>query len=268
MREIIHSSGGKVEDKINVKHLKPALENIGWKIKKKSQQHFKIYKTDDIFLNYYPSSGKLFDRSSCVHIITSHNIPELERAIQKAHRDGLSKSDHETDFIPTNADCIVYTDGSTSAQNLTSLRGNMGYAAVVSKNGKLIVWSEQGTGTNNLAELKAIELGLKRANGNIVAIVTDSQLARGWCNGTLRSKNENVNKIIENIKTNEKLFSGVLYVKVKGHTGEPANEMSDTYARLAASGITYSGVEFQPPQKPTKRRRKNGRTNTNSASGV
>ena len=264
----IRFNGGAVEEKVNIKHLKTAIEHIGWKLKRKSQQHIKIYKTDDVFLNYYPSSGKLFDRSSCVHIITSHDISELEHAVQKAHRDGLSKSDHETDYIPANADCVVYTDGSTSAQNLRSLQGNMGYAAVVSKNGKLTVWSEQGIGTNNLAELKAIELGLKRANGSIVAIVTDSQLARGWCNGTLRSKNENVNKIISNIKANERLFSGVLYIKVKGHTGEPANEMSDTYARLAASGITYSGVEFQPPQKPVKRRKKNGRTDTNSVSRV
>lgn len=255
-----------MEEKISIKHLKTAIETIGWKLKRKSQQHVKIYKTDDVFLNYYPSSGKLFDRSSCVHLVTSHDIQVLEKAIIKAHRDGASRSDHETDPIPTNADCIVYTDGSTSAPNMKSLQGNMGYAAVVSKNGKLVVWSEQSIGTNNLAELKAIELGLRRANGNVVAIVTDSQLARGWCNGTLRSRNENVNKIIENIKANEGLFSGVIYVKVKGHNGEPANEMSDTYARLAASGITYSGVEFPPPQ--VKRRKKHGRTDTNTVSGI
>lgn len=251
-----------MEDKIDIKQLRDELYKHGWKTRKRSQQHLKVFRDKDTFLNYYPTSGKLFDRSSCVQIGISHSPSELVRMIKRAHREGLSRSDHETDKIPSNADCIVYTDGSTKVSEDDTKHGSMGYAAVVVTKDTIRIWSEQGTGTNNFAELKAIELGIRRAVGSVVAIVTDSQLARGWCNGTLKSKNASVTKLIQRIKDNEKLFSGVVYVKVKGHTGEIANEMSDRFARFAASGMLYSGVEVSMPEP--KRRAKHGNNSINS----
>ena len=127
----------------------------------------------------------------------------------------------------------VFTDGASS--------GNPGPSGI----GVVLRFGEHekeiseyiGIGTNNVAELKAIQAGLSALkNRNLpVRIFTDSSyaygvLVLGW---KVRANQE----IVESIKKTMRKFKNLKIVKVRAHIGDSGNERADF---LATSAIKHS----------------------------
>lgn len=131
--------------------------------------------------------------------------------------------------IPPNAIC-VFTDGATS--------GNPGPSGI----GVLLRYGDHekeiskyiGMATNNIAELKAIEVGLAELKRTDlpVRVFTDSGYAYGLLAlGWRAKKNTELVASILKIMTD---FKNLKFIKVKGHSGHKENERVD---RLAVSAI-------------------------------
>ncbi len=93
-----------------------------------------------------------------------------------------------------------------------------------------------GLATNNIAELKAIQAGLRALKRTAlpVQIFTDSSyaygvLALGW-------KAKANSELVESIKKTMRKFKDVRIIKVKGHAGHKDNERADF---LATSAIKH-----------------------------
>jgi ribonuclease HI len=127
----------------------------------------------------------------------------------------------------------VWTDGAC-----TGNPGPMGLGVLVIWNGQRKELSEYlGLGTNNIAELTAIERGLAIAEGAApernrpVRIYTDSAysigvLSQGW-------KAKANQELVARIRAQLGRFADVTFVKVAGHAGIPENERCDELARRA-----------------------------------
>lgn len=133
------------------------------------------------------------------------------------------------DDIPENA-ILMYTDGASS--------GNPGPSGI----GVLLQHCENrkeiseyiGFGTNNIAELKAVERGLLSIKNKKlpVRILTDSQYVLGLL--SLNWKAQKNQEIVADIKKLMREFSDLKLIKVKGHQGNAGNETAD---RLAVAAI-------------------------------
>lgn len=123
----------------------------------------------------------------------------------------------------------VYTDGAC-----TGNPGPAGLGVVVVEGARRRELSEYlGDGTNNIAELTAIERALDLTEGRAepVRIHTDSQyaigvLSKGW---KAKANRELIAGILEKLEGR----SGISLVYVPGHAGVPLNERADELARLA-----------------------------------
>ncbi len=87
-----------------------------------------------------------------------------------------------------------------------------------------------GPGTNNIAELTAIERGLQLVGDKTrtVAVYTDSSYAIGLLSQGWKAK-ANVD-LVARIRTLCKTFGDLRFVKVAGHSGIPLNERTDELA--------------------------------------
>jgi len=128
----------------------------------------------------------------------------------------------------------IWTDGACSGNP-----GPMGIGVVVIDGGKRHEKGEYlGVGTNNIAELTAIERGIELANGGGGAgrplrVYTDSSYAivvldKGW-------KAKANQELIARLKRRLAPLD-VEFVKVSGHAGVPENERCDELARGAIVG--------------------------------
>ncbi len=126
---------------------------------------------------------------------------------------------------------VAYTDGSCSHNP-----GPAGIGYVVTfPDGLCIKRGEPiGSGTNNIAELTAIQKVLELVGDSSchLMIHTDSEysigvLTRGW-------KAKANQQLIFEIKKALSRFDNVELIKVKGHAGVPENELVDQLARTAA----------------------------------
>jgi ribonuclease HI len=123
----------------------------------------------------------------------------------------------------------VYTDGATS--------GNPGPSGL----GVILRWGPYhreirqflGQGTNNIAELTAIKVGLEAVKNRAlpVRVYTDSQYSIGVLEGSYKAKANQ--DLIEEIRALMRLFPKLSLHKVRGHAGDPLNERADELARLA-----------------------------------
>ena len=125
----------------------------------------------------------------------------------------------------------IYTDGACS--------GNPGPAGI----GVLLIYNKYrkhlsefiGNATNNIAELRAIKLGLEtikpKFRNSIIKVYTDS----GYCHG-LFTKNWNAKKNIElviDIRSLLVSFNNIEIIKVKGHSDNINNNIADELATNA-----------------------------------
>lgn len=133
--------------------------------------------------------------------------------------------------IPPDA-IIIYTDGAC-----TGNPGPMGIGAVVLDGDKRHEISEFiGQGTNNIAELTAIERALdsipESQRSRPVIVHSDSSYSIGLLDKGWKAK-ANV-ALVQRIRELTARFPALSFVKVRGHSGVPENERCD---QLAVSAI-------------------------------
>jgi ribonuclease HI len=118
----------------------------------------------------------------------------------------------------------------------------MGIGVVVRNGGdKPIEHGEYlGRGTNNIAELTAIERALELVEGlgpearaREVVIHADSSYAIGLLSQGWKAKANQ--ELVERLRLRARRFPCLRFVKVAGHAGVPDNEKCDELARLAIS---------------------------------
>ncbi len=128
---------------------------------------------------------------------------------------------------------IIYTDGACSGNP-----GPMGIGAVILNGEHRQEVSEfLGTGTNNIAELSAIETALRlvprKERARPVVVHTDSSYSIGILDKGWKAKANT--ELVARIRELTKDFSALRFVKVKGHNGVPENERCDELATGAIS---------------------------------
>lgn len=123
----------------------------------------------------------------------------------------------------------VYTDGASSGNPGPSGIGVLLRYGVHEKEVSRYI----GIATNNIAELEAIRVGLSliRNPALPVRVYTDSSyalglLAKGW----KASKNK---ALVADLRKMVSQFKDILFVKVKGHSGDVGNERVDGLATAA-----------------------------------
>jgi ribonuclease HI len=139
--------------------------------------------------------------------------------------------DDELLDIPGGPPIIVYTDGAC-----TGNPGPAGIGAVIMDGEDRKELSEYlGDGTNNIAELTAIERALEVIGesdySRPVVIHTDSSYSIGILTKNWKAK-ANI-ELVARLKDLVNMFDDVSFVKVKGHAGIPENERCDELARNA-----------------------------------
>lgn len=121
----------------------------------------------------------------------------------------------------------AYVDGACSGNP-----GPAGVGVVLSgAKGKITISRFLGHGTNNIAELRAVQEAVVRSPADQpLVIYTDSQYAIG-----VLSKGWKANANVPLISEIRSLMKGrdVAFVYVRGHSGVPGNEESDALAKRA-----------------------------------
>jgi ribonuclease HI len=136
--------------------------------------------------------------------------------------------------LPPNA-VEIWTDGACSGNP-----GPMGLGVVVIDGAQRREAGEYlGVGTNNIAELTAIERGVELAgadgdDGRRFRIYTDSSYAIGVLSKGWKAKANQ--ELIARIKRKLAAVPRVEFVKVAGHAGVPENERCDQLATAAVMG--------------------------------
>jgi len=130
---------------------------------------------------------------------------------------------------------FAFCDGSTAGKNRVNCAGGSGVVLFWKHHVKLFnEWIERGT--NNVAELHAIEMGFDEIHEPKPLIVfTDSEYAIGSLTRHWKIK-KNVD-LITRIRGKSEAYQARAPVElrhVRGHSGVPGNELADYLAKLAA----------------------------------
>ncbi len=156
-----------------------------------------------------------------------------------AKKDSSIFGGSEADLTDTHA-VHLWTDGACSGNP-----GPAGAGTVLIDGDRRLEISEWlGQGTNNVAELTAIQLGLAelpRPLRRTLVVHTDSQygigvLAKGW------KAKKNV-ELVADIKRQLRGIPRVVWHWVRGHEGVELNERCDALARLAISNRSSTRTE-------------------------
>ena len=128
----------------------------------------------------------------------------------------------------------LWTDGACSGNP-----GPMGIGVVAIDGGKRRELGEYlGVGTNNIAELTAIDRALDLAGADLgkrpVRIYTDSAYSIGVLSKNWKAKANQ--ELIARMRRRLAGLSNIEFVKVSGHAGIPENERCDELARDAITG--------------------------------
>jgi ribonuclease HI len=162
--------------------------------------------------------------------VRKSNIKPLDTKPLKTQK---SKKESRADEPGGQEEICIFADGATSGNPGPS---GIGVVLRFGKHEKEI--SEYiGMATNNIAELKAIQMGLLALKNTDlpVRIFTDSNYAYGVL--TLGWKARANKQIVESIKKTMAKFKNLKIVKIKGHAGDKGNERADF---LATSAIKHS----------------------------
>ena len=126
----------------------------------------------------------------------------------------------------------IYTDG--------ACRGNPGPAGVgavlLCEDRKKEISKAIGHSTNNRAEIQAVIealSALKHPEKTEVTLYTDSQLVYGLLQGTYKAKKNR--DLVDQMLSLSKELRSLEVVKIKGHNGNPLNELAHTLAQKAIS---------------------------------
>jgi ribonuclease HI len=181
---------------------------------------------------YKPVSGAKVYRAGARNLVAASGaeIVELEPGERAAEKNAQAapESTAAKDAIH------VWTDGACT--------GNPGPAGagVVIVDGRVKERIEiskfLGDGTNNIAELTAILLGLERVahqdrSERVVIVYSDSAYSIGLLTQAWKAK---ANKeLVEELRGVCRTFRDLRFVKVAGHSGVPLNERTDQLAREA-----------------------------------
>jgi ribonuclease HI len=132
--------------------------------------------------------------------------------------------------VMTKDTIIIYTDGAC-----TGNPGPAGIGAVILDNGTRRELSEYlGQGTNNIAELVAIERALQEVQehrARPVVVHSDSSYSIGLLTKNWKAKANA--ELVLRLRQLVSRFVQLRFVKVKGHSGDPENERCDELARRA-----------------------------------
>lgn len=128
---------------------------------------------------------------------------------------------------------VIYTDGACSGNP-----GPMGVGVVVMRGkARQEIGEYLGIGTNNIAELTAIERALDALGpaerSRRVLVHADSAYAIGVVSGAMKAK-KNVD-LVARIRAKVRQFPHLQFVKVRGHAGVPENERCDQLATGAVA---------------------------------
>jgi ribonuclease HI len=109
----------------------------------------------------------------------------------------------------------------------------MGIGVVISDGKERREISEYlGVGTNNIAELTAIERALEQCpRERTVVVHSDSAYALGLLGQNWKAKKNQ--ELVARLRELAAQFKDVRWVKVAGHAGVPENERCDELARMA-----------------------------------
>lgn len=135
---------------------------------------------------------------------------------------------------PRGREIIIYTDGACSGNP-----GPMGVGVVILRGKEREEIGEYiGIGTNNIAELTAIDRALSalrlEERGAAIALHCDSSYVIGLMAGGFKAR-KNV-ELVERIRARLRQFPRLRWVKVEGHAGVPENERADALATGAIAG--------------------------------
>lgn len=136
---------------------------------------------------------------------------------------------------------VVYADGACAGNGTADGRMGIGVRAIHTGNGKTAEISRHmGPGTNQLAEILAIEAGLSliKRNRNLtqVTVYSDSEYAIGCLTKPWKPK-ANL-EALARVKKLMAEFHTVGFVWVKGHNKNIGNEIADKLAFQAARDET------------------------------
>lgn len=129
----------------------------------------------------------------------------------------------------------IYTDGACSGNP-----GPAGSGVVIIQDGKVLreISKSLGKATNNIAELTAIKIGLQLVVPNYsteITIYTDSTYAIGILTKNWKAK-ANV-ELVSSIRKLIRSFKKLTIIHVKGHSGDPGNELADSLAVKAIESL-------------------------------
>ena len=170
--------------------------------------------------SYRPSPGNLFPDAG----------GDVPRAAPAPKRPAAKRAHAPRSHEPA---LEIWTDGACSGNP-----GPMGIGVVVIDGGaRREIGDYLGVGTNNLAELMAIERGLEVAGegdrGRRIRVYSDSAYAIGLLEKGWKAKANQ--DLVGRLRRQLTAFPQVEFVKVEGHAGVPENERCDELARRAIS---------------------------------
>jgi ribonuclease HI len=186
----------------------------------------------------YKKGGKVY-RASLRNLTADPHpvaLPDEEGAPAGAAADGPKPRKHTASPTSSHAEphahgrlpddaVIVYTDGAC-----TGNPGPMGLGVVIVDGKKRKELSEYlGVGTNNIAELTAIERALEHCpRDRTVVVHSDSAYALGLLGKNWKAKANQ--ELVARLRKLAAEFEDVRWVKVRGHSGVPENERCDELA--------------------------------------
>jgi len=202
-----------------------ALDPTGEPIVRDDKMLIKYQLDQDYQYWVNPAAVKPLDSPATEGTVKQKKTSQGSVSKQKNH---LPKTTPETGGDDKDAICI-FTDGASSGNPGPS---GIGVVLRYGKHQKEI--SEYiGMATNNIAELRAIEKGLKAVKNTDlpVKLFTDSNYAYGiLALGWKERKNKD---IVASIKKIISKFKNLTFIKIKGHAGDEGNERADLLARNA-----------------------------------
>jgi len=203
-------------------HGRPVLDGDGRAEMKYREIDTKSYRPSPA--NLFPDAGG--ERPQAAHATPATHATPAPKRHQPAPKRAHTARSHEPALE-------IWTDGACSGNP-----GPMGIGVVViDGTNRREIGDYLGVGTNNIAELTAIERGLDVAGegdkGRRIRVYSDSSYAIGLLEKGWKAKANQ--ELVARLRRQLTAFPHVEFVKVEGHAGVPENERCDELARRAIS---------------------------------